>query len=752
MSSSFKSLTINDTGYVNLPVGTSSNRTSANNATVVSFTTIGSTTWTAPAGVNYIEVLVVGGGGSGSGSRGASNGSPGGGGGGVIYSSAYPVIPSTTYTVVVGAGGTGGLGTAVDGTNGANSQFDLLIALGGGYGGGNYVGATNSINGGSSGGAGTTVNLALGTFGQGFSGGMTSWDSSNTYGGGGGGGAGGPGFPAANTGVAGGNGGPGVMYSITGTPTWYAGGGGGAYGSGGSIQGVGGRGGGGSATQSTYGTRAGGPNTGGGGGGTLNGAGGDGLTSAGGSGIVIIRYNLSTAINTDPRGQTRFNTDINSAEELTRNLNKTLPVNGESIVTNGLVLNLDPAKYISGSTWRDTSETGLDATLNGTYTYSPTANKGTFTFDGSTAYASRSNSSYLDTTGTQPFTVSIWFKTTTNARQYLIAQGDNNSDYTNNFQLFIDTTAFFSMGTGSSASYVQLSNAITIGKWYHMVGTFDGYNMTLYLNGQNVQSGTWSSTRQTGGSLYIGKRVGTGFTSGNIGPVQIYNRALTQSEVQRNYNTQLPRFANISQTPLQSFTRPAIVNDFSLVLNLDAADPASYHAAGNQSVTTQIDYRQWYDTANGKVFTSSNYPQWTPAWGGAWLLNGSNQNFTNNDVEYFATDGFTFEVWVYPNQVSVSQGILSVGTQNSGAGYANIYVPGSSGTNGASTPFAANTVRWEFFNNSGTAVDPSSTTALTTGRWYQIVTTVDQTMLKVYVNGVYENFSCLLYTSPSPRD
>ena len=36
-------------------------------ATVVSFTTVGSTTWTVPAGVTSVDVLVVGGGGGGQG-------------------------------------------------------------------------------------------------------------------------------------------------------------------------------------------------------------------------------------------------------------------------------------------------------------------------------------------------------------------------------------------------------------------------------------------------------------------------------------------------------------------------------------------------------------------------------------------------------------------------------------------------------------------------------------------------------------
>ena len=49
--------------------------------TVTSFTTVETTSWTAPAGVTSVEYLVVAGGGSGGGNTGGAAGSGGGGGG-----------------------------------------------------------------------------------------------------------------------------------------------------------------------------------------------------------------------------------------------------------------------------------------------------------------------------------------------------------------------------------------------------------------------------------------------------------------------------------------------------------------------------------------------------------------------------------------------------------------------------------------------------------------------------------------------
>ena len=107
----------------------------------------GSGTFT-PNFTGTVEVLVVAGGGGGGMDMGG-----GGGGGGVVYHSSYSVSAGAGYTVTVGAGGTGGPagGTtgqgvfhqfSIGGTNGGNSVFGAITAVGGGYGGSSYFGYT----------------------------------------------------------------------------------------------------------------------------------------------------------------------------------------------------------------------------------------------------------------------------------------------------------------------------------------------------------------------------------------------------------------------------------------------------------------------------------------------------------------------------------------------------------------------------------------------------------------------------------
>jgi hypothetical protein len=246
----------------------------------------------APADVlTQVEILLVGGGGGAGGRYQAG----GGGAGGIVYRSSYPVVPTTAYTVTVGAGGIGSTISSLGNfifinsetqTDGGNSTFDTLTAYGGGKGSSEGLSRSNGGSGGGTshasvyfGGTGTQPGSSSGGFGN-DGGGVTSPNTS-PWTGAGGGGAGGVGQTVDEAQATPGSGGPGLPFGISGTTVYYGGGGAGSNRAGG--KGVGGIGGGGGTGQS--GTA----NTGGGGG-----AGSDQTHpcpgGAGGSGVVIISY------------------------------------------------------------------------------------------------------------------------------------------------------------------------------------------------------------------------------------------------------------------------------------------------------------------------------------------------------------------------------------------------------------------------------------------------------------------------------
>jgi len=102
---------------------------------VSTFTSTG--TFTAPTNCSSVEITLVGGGGGGGGARYAGNNSMrqgGGGGGGLVVKKQLSVTPGTSYTVTIGAGGSGGTYLAA-GSVGSDSTFgSLATALGGGSG------------------------------------------------------------------------------------------------------------------------------------------------------------------------------------------------------------------------------------------------------------------------------------------------------------------------------------------------------------------------------------------------------------------------------------------------------------------------------------------------------------------------------------------------------------------------------------------------------------------------------------------
>jgi len=170
------------------------------------FTSSGS--WTCPAGVTTILLFGCGGGQSGEGST--NNGKQGGAGANKVFH-VLTVVPNTSYTITVGAGGTGDGGTV---NNGTESSFGALASFpsptqSGGYGIGSMLNTRLRQYVGGSGGRGVA--------GQ-ANGGFVGGAAVNAYGGGGAGGYGDGGAgndvgagvsAAANTGAGGGSSGSG---------------------------------------------------------------------------------------------------------------------------------------------------------------------------------------------------------------------------------------------------------------------------------------------------------------------------------------------------------------------------------------------------------------------------------------------------------------------------------------------------------------------------------------------------------------
>lgn len=229
---------------------------------------------------------------------------------------------------------------------------------------------------------------------------------------------------------------------------------------------------------------------------------------------------------------------------------------GPKVVTNGLVLALDAADTNSyprtGTTWTDLTGRGNNGTLTNTPTFS-TVNLGNFTFNGTTQYVDVSNTGTVFQFANTTFTVSLWVKTSSITGAYIISKGATAS--TAGWQISFDSAGTFSCVTkdsiGTNSASRTSSSLINNGNWSNIVAvittnttTIASNTISLYLNGL-LNQGSLTTTAvyaTTTDTIQMARRSSGGYWAGSIANTQIYNRALTATEVLQNYNATKSRF------------------------------------------------------------------------------------------------------------------------------------------------------------------------------------------------------------------
>jgi len=95
-------------------------------------------------------------------------------------------------------------------------------------------------------------------------------------------------------------------------------------------------------------------------------------------------------------------------------------------------------------------------------------------------------------------------------------------------------SAGFFDGTWEITPYYELGP----GNWYHIVGTYDGTNITLYINGYSVGSTEYvgNPTSSASGIRLMRRWDLPDYWGGNLAVVNIYDAALTPSQIQYKWN------------------------------------------------------------------------------------------------------------------------------------------------------------------------------------------------------------------------
>ncbi len=232
-------------------------------------------------------------------------------------------------------------------------------------------------------------------------------------------------------------------------------------------------------------------------------------------------------------------------DEIVQNYNasKGRYITPENIVTNGLVLNIDPANSSSysgvGNTIYDLSGFGNTGTLTNGPTFSA-LNGGSIVLDGTNDYVSFSNA-YASSFGiTSNATISVWAKII-DENYYQPFIGFYNPSAGNRSDFGIDIHADDTLRIWKSDSASGTANTIFFNNWDHYVLTSDASSLKVYRNTILLQNASIAGTITNNRMFIIGSNWdGTGRI--NFSQVQIYNRALSATEVMQNYNATKGRF------------------------------------------------------------------------------------------------------------------------------------------------------------------------------------------------------------------
>ncbi|MFO1152694.1 MAG: LamG-like jellyroll fold domain-containing protein [Rhodospirillales bacterium] len=205
----------------------------------------------------------------------------------------------------------------------------------------------------------------------------------------------------------------------------------------------------------------------------------------------------------------------------------------------------------SGTTTADRSGNNRPGTLVNGPAWVTGKNGKALGFDGSNDYVSIGNRPLAST-----FTVSAWLNNPSSGGYETIASFGSNRQ----FSISNGSLAFWD-GSGSEYRF----GTVPTGSWQHVAYTYDGTRMRAYLNGAElgtpfVRSIPTSSGRTLFGAWPKNSSEQGDLLSGSLDDIRIYDRALTQAEIQTDGVTPVRARASAQNTTAKTATQLAAVS------------------------------------------------------------------------------------------------------------------------------------------------------------------------------------------------
>jgi hypothetical protein len=192
----------------------------------------------------------------------------------------------------------------------------------------------------------------------------------------------------------------------------------------------------------------------------------------------------------------------------------------------------------SGTATSDSSGNGRTGTLAGGASWSAGRFGNGLTLDG---VSGRVELPGLGTFYDNGFTLEAWVKPRT-AKTDVAVLGSWVGGENGGPMIWVDHVSGryrLTFNKGTVDDYLDSGRSPTPGQWQHLAATYDGVTARFYLDGVEVATKTFGGNAGDSNTWRIGAYSGspTGFFDGVVDEVRVYNRALSQAEIQTDMST-----------------------------------------------------------------------------------------------------------------------------------------------------------------------------------------------------------------------
>ncbi|MFA6064471.1 MAG: LamG domain-containing protein [archaeon] len=382
--------------------------------------------------------------------------------------------------------------------------------------------------------------------------------------------------------------------------------------------------------------------------------------------------------------------------------------------------------------------------------------------NGTTGYV---NMSPTNLAGRNVFTISFWAKSSsyqTNPLAILLGVGTG-SDATKSLALYSHDNA---NGNGirvwyNGASIINENGVNRLNSWdlYTFV-SYSSTNQVFYVNGVSVGSSIVSKTLDGGLNLStIGGYAGSvsQYFNGSIDELKIYDRALSQAEIQSEYSrflsAKLVDSNIVDATSTADWNSLRVNHDVGFSFGKEIEDWNKLKLVGINELGSSIDSNYLFDSnlialyhlndknASGYVLNSATGSRDTSLSGGVdvtasglWDTNagifGGTNGYMNSSVQLSTVTKFSISAWVKSNAGALNKGVAGWWDGSNGIFLQSKY------DSGDGLLFVA-----------GSNTSFGQVTYPTTGKWVHVVgvydgsLTGDTNRIKLYANGVLQTLS-----------